>query len=161
MELLPVLIGRMARGVAPGFQLRIVRLVRTHGQRIVLPGRLEHAVETAARKTGDTGRILDLLDSNGIRSNVLSGPFRSCPEPFRRDPRICDDNFIIGTQLDRATGSLDDTSDLDTRIHERHPTACSFCEGCARYLDCCPPLQSTASRRQPEPECNADAAPSQ
>ena len=62
---LPILIGRMASRVAPSFQLRIVRLVRTHGQRIVLLRRLENALETAVRKTGRDGRIMILLDSDG------------------------------------------------------------------------------------------------
>ena len=82
------MIGRMARGVAPGFQLRIVRLVRTHGQRIVPPGRLEHAVETAASKTGRDGRILILLDSNGDCPKVLAGELRRRAELARRDRRI-------------------------------------------------------------------------
>ena len=56
MGSLPTLIARIARRVARNFQLRIVRLVRTHGQQIVMPGRLEDAVETAARKTSSTGR---------------------------------------------------------------------------------------------------------
>ena len=88
MESLPVLIGQMARRVAPGFQLRIVRLVRTHGQQVVLPDRLEHAVETAASKTGRDGRIMILLDSNRDYPQVLACASRRYKELARSARRI-------------------------------------------------------------------------
>lgn len=85
---LPILIRRIARQVAPGVQVRIPQPVRAHRQEIVLAGQLEHAVETAARKTGSDGRILILLDSNGDCPKVLAGALRQRTELARRDRRI-------------------------------------------------------------------------
>ena len=88
MTSLPILIRRIAKRVAPGIELRIVKPVRVHRQQVVKPGRLEHYVETVAKLTGDDGRILILLDSNGDCPKVLAGALRRRAELARSDRRI-------------------------------------------------------------------------
>lgn len=85
---LPILIHRIARRVAPGIDLRIVRPTRVHRQQVVKPGRLEHYVETVAKFMGSAGRILILLDSNGDCPKELAGALRRRAELARSDRRI-------------------------------------------------------------------------
>lgn len=85
---LPILIHRIARRVAPGIDLRIVKPTRVHRQQVVKPGRLEHYVETVAKDVGSAGRILILLDSNGDCPKELAGALRRRAEFARRDRRI-------------------------------------------------------------------------
>jgi hypothetical protein len=63
-EAVPVLIRRIAQKFDPALSVHIPSPIRIPKNRLVKSGELERAVELAARKVGDNGAVLIVLDSD-------------------------------------------------------------------------------------------------
>lgn len=88
VEAAPVLIRRIA--VWAGFveQLAVAAPLRVHRDRVVKDGELERAVELVARKVGDQGSILVLLDADDDCAPTLGPRLLERATAVRRDRRI-------------------------------------------------------------------------
>ncbi len=60
----PLLLRRVAEWVGFAGSLEIPQPLRVHRQKVAKPGELERAVELMARKVGDEGKLLVLLDAD-------------------------------------------------------------------------------------------------
>lgn len=65
VDAVPILLRRIVQQVSPAVSLEAPRPIRVKRNRILRDGELERAVALAARRAGNDGSILLLLDSNG------------------------------------------------------------------------------------------------
>ncbi|MCY4503162.1 MAG: DUF4276 family protein [Alphaproteobacteria bacterium] len=65
VDAVPILLRRIVQRVSPTAVLDVPKPIRVKRNRILRDGELERAVALAARRAGDDGSILFLLDSNG------------------------------------------------------------------------------------------------
>lgn len=77
-EAVPVLIRRIARKIEPALSLHIPAPIRIPKNKLIKSGELERAVELAARKVGDNGAVLVVVDSDD------DCPAEVVPELLRR-----------------------------------------------------------------------------
>lgn len=87
VDAVPILLRRIVQQVSPTVALETPRPIRVKRNRILRDGELERAVALAARRAGNGGSILLLLDSNG-----------DCPAEF--GPQIL--QRAIAARSDRA-----------------------------------------------------------
>jgi hypothetical protein len=64
VEAVPIAIRRIIQEIAPGLALKIHHPIRVPRTKLVKPEELERSVELAARRTGRSGAILIVLDSD-------------------------------------------------------------------------------------------------
>jgi hypothetical protein len=86
VEAVPILLRRIAR--ARGRQVDVLPPIRVKRQRIVKSGELERAIELAARKTGEEGRVLVLLDADQSCPAELAPKLLERASGARRDREI-------------------------------------------------------------------------
>lgn len=85
VEAVPILLRRVAAQVSPNVALNALRPIRMQRTRMLNEGQLERAVELAARRSGEQGRILILLDADDDCPKDLAAKILRRAEAVRRD----------------------------------------------------------------------------
>ena len=81
----PILLRRIAEKVSPNSVVNALRPIRVQRTRIRTDDQLERAVELAARRSGEQGRILILLDADDDCPKELAAEMLRRAEAARQD----------------------------------------------------------------------------
>ena len=85
MGAVPILLRRIAAQVSPNSAVNALRPIRVQRTRILTDDQLERTVELAARKSGEQGRILILLDADDDCPKELAAEMLARAEATRQD----------------------------------------------------------------------------
>lgn len=85
VEAVPILLRRIAAQVSPNFAVQALPPIRVQRTRILTDDQLERTVELAARKSGEQGRILILLDADDDCPKELAAEMLARAEAARQD----------------------------------------------------------------------------